>query len=114
MNQSQTEPAKQTGKALGVLIVLGIVSRWAATLCSLLVIVVMLQYAGYAWRTLAKLPPAQVGELLAVLGIALGIGFMVKLGVAPLILTGLVLLIALPLWWGRTKEGREAREGDRS
>jgi hypothetical protein len=98
MNQSQSEPAKQTAKALGVLIVLGIASRWAPNLSALLVIVVMLQYAGYAWRALANLPTGQVAELLAVVGFALGVGFLAELGVAPLILTGAVLLVVVPLW----------------
>jgi len=104
-----TEPIKKTGEALAALIVLGIVSRWAATLCSLLVIVLMVQYAGYAWGTIAKIPAGQVAELLAVAAFALGIGFLAKLGVAPLILTGLVLLITVPLW----RIARNAQQEDR-
>src|SRR5580704_7444781 len=98
MNPDHSDPLKTVGKAVVVLVVLGIASRWAATLCSLLVVGVMLQYAGYAWHTVAKLPLGQVAELLAVAGFALGIGFLAKLGVAPLILTGLVLLVTVPLW----------------
>jgi hypothetical protein len=98
MNSYHSHPIKTAGKAVVALVMLGIASRWAATLCSLLVIFVMLQYAGHAWHTVAKLPSGQVAELLAVAGFALGIGFLAKLGVAPLILTGLVLLVTVPLW----------------
>ena len=110
MDEGHTEPIKQTGKVLAALIALGIVSRWAATLCSLLVIVVMIQYAGYAWRTLAKIPAGQVAELLVVAGFALGIGFLAKLGVAPLILTGLALLITVPLWRLARDERQESAD----
>lgn len=97
MNE-ETHPAKQTGKTLAALFILGIAAQWAPTLCSLLVAVLMLNYAGYAWRILAKLPDHEVTELLALAGFALGAGFLARLGVAPLILTGLVLIVTVPLW----------------
>jgi hypothetical protein len=99
MDEGHTEGGfRTTAKALAALFLIGVVSRWAPILCSLLVIAVMLHYAAYAWRTLAKIPAGQVAELLAVAAFALGTGFLAKLGVAPLIVTGLVLLVTVPLW----------------
>jgi hypothetical protein len=94
----EAKPAKQTGKTLAALFILGIAAQWAPTLCSLLVAVLMLNYAGYAWRTFAKLPEHETIELLTLAGFALGAGFLAKLGVAPLILTGLILIVTVPLW----------------
>lgn len=94
----EAHPAKQTGKTLAALFILGIAAQWAPTLCSLLVVVLMLNYTGYAWRMFAKLPEHEATELLALAGFALGAGFLAKLGVAPLILTGLILIITVPLW----------------
>lgn len=94
----ETQPAKQSGKTLAALLILGITAQWAPTLCSLLVAVLMLNYAGYAWRTFAKLPEHETAELLVLAGFALGAGFLAKLGVAPLILTGLILIVTVPLW----------------
>jgi hypothetical protein len=109
MNEAQGETRKKTAKALGALIVLGISARWAPTLASLLVIVVVLNYARYAWHTIAKIPPRQLAELIAVAATALGVGFLAKLGTAPLILTGLFLLVALPLWRLARHDPREER-----
>jgi hypothetical protein len=103
MNAGHPDLIKTVGKVVVALVVLGIAARWAARLCSLLVVVVMLQYAGYAWRTVAKIPAAQVAELLTIAGCALGIGFLAELGVAPLILTGIVLLITVTLWAARSR-----------
>jgi ABC-type Fe3+ transport system permease subunit len=94
----EAQPAKQTGKTLACLAILGILARWAPTLCSLIVVVVMLNYAQYAWRMLVRLPDRETAELLALAGVTLGIGFLAKLGVAPLILTATILIVTLPLW----------------
>jgi len=91
------ESTRHAVKVFAALIVLALASRWAPVLCSLLTIVVIVQYGGYAWRVIAKLPPKEATELLALLAVALGIGFLAKFGVGPLILTGLILLIYLPL-----------------
>ena len=93
-----TQPVKQTGKTAAALLILGITAQWASTLCSLLVAVVMLNYASYAWQLLAKLPEHETAELLALAGFALGAGVLAKLGVAPLILTGSILIVTVPLW----------------
>ena len=108
-----TESTSRAVKALAALVALALVSRWAPVLCSLLTIVVMIHYGGYAWRALAKLPSEDATELLALVAVALGIGFLAKLGVGPLILTGTVLLTSLPLW-RRAKSGTQsaARSAD--
>ena len=97
-DQPQGEMMKKTLKAAGALVVLGLSAQWAPTLTSLLIIVVILSYASHAWRTIAKIPSRQLGELLLVAGIALAAGLMFKLGVGGLIITGLFLLVTLPLW----------------
>ena len=97
-NHDQLGTAVVVGKALAVLFVLGLVARWAPMLSSLLVIIVMLGLAGYVWRALAKMPSQEVAELLPLIGFALCIGFLAQLGTSPLILTGLVLLVTVPLW----------------
>lgn len=84
--------------ALGLLVVLGLAARFMPLLAQLLVILVILDYARHAWRTIAKIPVRQLGELVLVAGIALGAGFLFKLGVGGLIITGLFLLVTLPLW----------------
>jgi len=93
----EAQPVKQTGKTLAALLILGIMAQWAPTLCSLLVAVLMLNYAGYVWRMFVKLPEHETAELLALAGFALGAGFLAKLGVAPLILTGMILIVTVPL-----------------
>jgi hypothetical protein len=93
-----TESTSRAAKALAALVALALASRWAPVLCSLLTIVVMINYGGYAWRAFAKLPPEDATELMAVVAVALGIGFLAKLGIGPLIVTGAVLLTSLPLW----------------
>jgi hypothetical protein len=109
----EAQPAKQTGKTLAALLILGITAQWAPTLCSLLVAVLMLNYAGYAWRMFAKLPEDETAELLALAGFALGAGFLAKLGVAPLILTGLILIVTVPLWRiARRRQSNDATPND--
>jgi MFS-type transporter involved in bile tolerance (Atg22 family) len=110
MNERHLQPAKQIGTALAVLTALGIASRWAPKLSSLLVILVLLYSARYAWETLAKLAPSEVAQLLAVASFALTIGFLAKFGVNALILTGLVLLVMLPL--RRPTRSAESHERD--
>lgn len=109
----ETQPAKQMGKALAALLILAIAAQWAPMLCSLLVVVLMLNYAGYAWRMLAKLPERESAELLALAGFALGAGFLAKLGVAPLTLTGLILIVTVPLWRiARRRQSNDATPND--
>jgi hypothetical protein len=93
-----------------VLVLLGISARWAPTLTSLLVIVVMLHYARYAWSTVAKIPPGQLTELLVLATFALGVGFLAKLGAAPLIITGVFLLVTVPLWRLARHDPREHQD----
>lgn len=93
-----TESTSRAAKALAALVALALASRWAPMLCSLLTIVVMINYGRYAWRAFTKLPPEDATELLALVAVALGIGFLAKLGLGPLIVTGTVLLTSLPLW----------------
>jgi hypothetical protein len=97
--QDEPQPAKQICKTLAWLVILGILARWAPTLCSLIVVVVMMSYARYVWRVLVRLPDRETAELVALAGVTLGIGFLAKLGVAPLILTGMILVITVPLWY---------------
>lgn len=111
MNEGGLQPAKQIGKALAVLTALAIASRWAPKLSSLLVIVVLFYFAQYAWGTLAKLPPSEVAQLLAIATFALTIGFLANLGVNALILTGLVLLVMLPLRRPTPATGARERDG---
>jgi hypothetical protein len=98
MHEEATQPVKQTVKTLAVLVVLGLTTHWAPTLCSLLVVVVLINYARYAWRALAKLSERETVELLALAAVALGCGFLAKLGFGPLILTVMILIITVPLW----------------
>jgi hypothetical protein len=49
---------KSISKGLGILVFLGISAQWAPTLTSLLVTVVVLRYACYAWSTIAESPRA--------------------------------------------------------
>ena len=98
---------KKLTKMLLILVLLGLAAQAAPVLASLLVIVVMLHYATYAWQTLARIPAHHRTELLVVAAIALGAGFLAKLAVAPLIITGVFLLVTLPLW-------RLAREDPRA
>lgn len=119
-NHDQLHAAAAVGKALAVLLVLGLLARWAPTLSSLLAIIVLLSLSGYVWRALAKMPSREVAELLALAGFALCMGLLAQLGTFPLILTGLVLLVTVPLW--RLARGRgegtsdlasdEASDGD--
>jgi uncharacterized membrane protein YkgB len=101
---------KKTVKAIGILILLGISSQWAPVLTSLLVIVVMLHYATYAWQKIARLPDRHRAELVVIAATALGAGFLAKLGVGPLILTGVFLIVALPLWRLAREDPREEQE----
>jgi hypothetical protein len=98
---------KKLTKMLLILVALGLAAQAAPVLSSLLVIVVMLDYATYAWRTIARIPARHRAELLVLAAIALAAGFLAKLGVGPLILTGLFLIVTLPLW-------RLAREDPRA
>ena len=75
---------KKLAKMLLILVLLGLAAQAAPVLASLLVIVVMLHYATYAWQTIARIPARHRAELLVVAAIALGAGFLAKLAVAPL------------------------------
>jgi hypothetical protein len=97
------QPIKETGKALALLVGLGIVSRWAGTICSLLVVGVLLHYAAYAWQTIARIPAAELKSLLAVAGLALLLGFATNFGFGALAVTGLALLIGVPMWRAASK-----------
>jgi hypothetical protein len=110
MEQSEGDMMKTTLKAAGALALLGLSAQWAPTLTSLLVIVVILNYAQHAWRTIAKIPARQLGELLLVAGVALGAGLLFKLSVDGLIVTGLFLLVTLPLWRRARHDPREEPE----
>lgn len=109
MDEPHTNMIKTSLKALAALVVLGLSAQAAPTLTSLLVIVVLLVYARHAWTTLAQIPPRQLGELLLVAGLALFAGFLAKLDVGPLIITGLFLLVTLPLWRRARTDPREAQ-----
>lgn len=98
---------KKLANFLVVLALLGIAAQAAPVLTALLVIVVILHYATYAWQTIARIPARHRAELLVVAAIALGAGFLAKFGVGPLIITGLFLVVTLPLW-------RLAREDPRA
>jgi hypothetical protein len=103
MHKACMQTSKETGKALAVLIALRIVSHWAGTLCSLLVVVVLLHYAAYAWQTIARIPAAELTGLLAVAGFALLLGFATNLGYGALTVTGLALVMGLPIWGASRK-----------
>jgi fatty acid desaturase len=110
------ELVRQAGKAIATLLVLAVVARWAPVLCSLLVIIVMVHYARYAWRVVAKVPPKEAAELAALMTITLAIGFLTRLGFVGLLLTGAVLLIVLPVWRAHHTPARSqaaAEEADR-
>jgi hypothetical protein len=98
MSEARFAPVKETGKALLMLVVLGITAQWAASLSSLLVVVVMLRYAAYAWQAIAGTPSDELHGLLAVAGCALLLGFATSLGYGALTVMGLSLVIAVPLW----------------
>ncbi len=114
MNVGHEGLVKNTVKALGALVLLGISADWAPKLTSLLVIVVMFHYASYAWSRVAKIPPGQLAELLAVAMFALGVGFLAKLGVGPLIITGVFLLVTVPLWRLARHDPREDKDASGS
>jgi len=94
--ESQGGLVKKTAKALAALVALGLCERWAPTLTNLLAIVVLLMFAAYAWRTVAHIPPRQLAELLVVAAAALLGGFLWQFGIGRL--TGVFLLITVPLW----------------
>lgn len=106
MSEARFQPMKETGKALLMLVALGITAQWAARLSSLLVVVVLLRYATYAWQAIAGIPSDEQRRLLAVACCALLLGFATSLGYGALVVTGLALVIAIPLWRTATRVNR--------
>jgi hypothetical protein len=90
--------APKTMKTLILLALIGATASWMPELAPILVILVAVNYARYAWRTVGGVPARDVAQLTVIAVASLGTGYLAKVGVAPMIAQATFLTISLGAW----------------